>query len=834
MKIRTSIIIAIYVMLSAAHLTAQTTTISGQIRDADTGEALPFVNISLKGTNQGTISDMEGKFSFSTTQKADSLTISYLGYKKQILPVIQGEHNKFDIEMQMTGIQLGEVTVMPGKVPEDILLQLIKERRKINKPKELDYYSYDIYNKLEFDLNNISGDFGSNRLTKSFEFLEDYVDTALVSEKKYLPFFISETFSKIYYQKKPEKELEFIEANKISGIDNESLKRYTGDMYQDVDIYDHVVNILGRGFISPLGRMGKAYYEYRLSDTTWQDDRWCYRLEFSPKRQHEPTMEGFVWINDTTFAVKSFEISLSETANINFVDSLVAEKHFTQINDSIWLIKKDRIFIDFNLLDSREGFFGRKTSHYSNHKINQEVDSSIFEKSYPSNLIYLDSIGKTDSVFWDAKRPEKLSKREQEIYQMVDTIKNVKAFRQWETVLTTIVTGYYTAGPVELGPIYSWVSANPVEGTRLRFGMRTSNNFSKKLMLRGYGAWGFGDEIWKYGGGFTYMFDVLPRKALYFDASRDYLQSGDKLNALRTDNVLSTLLRRPGDLHMFLAEKWGISYEHEFIEGISAIAGIRTQKIFAPPDKSFRLKNSDDPVAQQQYQEISQLESSEFTFGLHLAPDEKFMRGKFERISLGTKKPVINLNLSWAPGQLFTNTDNYWKTSVNYKHKLRLYPLGVLHYAMEAGKLFGNTAYPFLFVHKGNQSFAYYDYAFNLMNFYEFVSDEYISIYAEHKFQGFFLNHIPLLRKLEWREHIGFKGSYGRISKKNREYNMLPDYIHNFTTLDGTRELPYMEMNAGISNIFKILRIDAVWRLSHLKNDNIYQFAVMAKLEIDF
>ncbi|MEA3447874.1 MAG: DUF5686 family protein [Bacteroidota bacterium] len=813
---------------------SQNTVITGNVKDAESEDPLPFVNISLKGTKHGTITDIDGNFSLNVSHPGDTLVVSYLGYKTIKRPVKKGHKQHFDISMRMVGIQLGEVVVMPGKKPEDILLDLIQERKKINKPKSLDYYAYDVYNKLEFDLNNISGDFGSGKLTKSFEFLKDYVDTANVSKKSFIPFFISESFSSIYYRKQPKKELEFVKANKISGINNQSLKRFTGDMYQDVDIYENVITVLGKGFISPLGNMGKVYYDYQLTDTSYQDNRWCYRLEFMPRRKHEPTIEGYVYINDTTFAVKGFEVSLSETANINFVDSLVAEKHYVQIEDSIWLIKKDRIFVDFNLVDTREGFFGRKTSYYSNHKINEKVDKSVFEKSYPSNLIYTDSVETTNKAFWEEKRPEKLSTREAEIYDMVDTIKTVKAFKRWETILTTIVTGYYSAGPVDLGPIYSYISANPIEGTRLRLGFKTNTDFSPKLKLESFGAYGFGDEIWKYGGGFTYMFDVLPRRAIHFFAAHDYLQMGDRLNALRTDNVLGTLLRRPGDIHMYMATNWDIHYEYEFIEGISLFAGMETNNILARPNHDFQIRPADASDTPPAYQTENHLQSTEFNIGLHLAPGEKFVRGKFNRISLGTKKPVINLNLGYAPMNYFSNQYEYLSVSLNYKHKIQLYPLGVLHYAIEGGKVFGTAPFPFLFVHKGNQSFAYYDYSFNLMNFYEFVSDTYMSIYAEHRFEGFFLSHIPLMRKLEWREHIGFKATYGQINENNKEVIVFPPHVHDFRTLDDTRELPYMEVNAGISNILKILRIDAVWRLSHLKNPNIYPFAVMAKLQIDF
>jgi hypothetical protein len=113
------------------------------------------------------------------------------------------------------------------------------------------------------------------------------------------------------------------------------------------------------------------------------------------------------------------------------------------------------------------------------------------------------------------------------------------------------------------------------------------------------------------------------------------------------------------------------------------------------------------------------------------------------------------------------------------------------------------------------------------MNYFEFVSDQYISVYYTHHFEGFFLNHIPLMRKLKWRE-VGFvKGVIGTMTEQNKSYNELPSISH-------TLEKPYMEAGVGIENIFKILRIDAIWRLSHFENTNSKRFGVFGTLYFAF
>jgi len=114
-----------------------------------------------------------------------------------------------------------------------------------------------------------------------------------------------------------------------------------------------------------------------------------------------------------------------------------------------------------------------------------------------------------------------------------------------------------------------------------------------------------------------------------------------------------------------------------------------------------------------------------------------------------------------------------------------------------------------------------------MMNYYEFVSDKYLKVYYTHHFNGFFLNRIPLLRKLKWRE-VGFvTGLVGGMDEKNRNYSVFPDGMY-------TLDKPYFEAGAGIENIFKIIRVDAVWRLSYLDHPNVSPFGVRVSLRFDF
>jgi hypothetical protein len=142
-----------------------------------------------------------------------------------------------------------------------------------------------------------------------------------------------------------------------------------------------------------------------------------------------------------------------------------------------------------------------------------------------------------------------------------------------------------------------------------------------------------------------------------------------------------------------------------------------------------------------------------------------------------------------------------------------LYPVGFSTYLIQAGKIWGDVPFPFLKVHEGNETYAFDTNAFNLMDYQEFVSDMYISLFYEHHFQGFFLNKIPLFRKLKWREIAGIRLLKGSFDEKKHYGLLLPG------EMKGLSSVPYTEFSVGLENILKVLRVDAVWRFNY--NDNL-------------
>ncbi|MCF8369551.1 MAG: DUF5686 and carboxypeptidase regulatory-like domain-containing protein [Bacteroidales bacterium] len=801
----------------------QETKIMGIVSDKVTHEPIPFANIYFQGTTIGVTSDFDGNFSIDTKTPTDTLVASVMGYYKKSTIVRKGIFQTINFELEEKNFNLPEVVILAGENPAEILLRKIIANKDKNTKKEFDAYQYETYNKIEIDANNISEKFKNRKILKPFKFIFDYVDTSAVNGKTYLPIFLSESLSDFYFRKDPRSEKEVIKAAKISGIENESALQFLGNMFQQYNIYDNYITIFQKNFVSPIADFGINSYKYYLVDSNYFADKWCYKIMFKPRRKQELTFTGHFWVHDTTYAIKSFELKIAEDANINYINDLVMIQEFEYIEDKYWMVVKDMGIGDFNVLEDNYtllGFFGKKSTTYRNFKFNQLLEKKFY--STPTDVVVQDKAYKQEESFWEEHRHEVLTKDEKTIYQMIDTLQNLPAFKTWVDIVETIVTGYYERNKFEFGPYASLLSFNAIEGARIRVGGRTTSKFNEQFRLSGHIAYGEKDDRFKYGIGFLYLPNNNPRRAFGANYRYDIEQLGNSPNAFREDFFFAALFRRNPADKLSLTNEYKFYYEHEWFSGFINKINFMHKDIIPIGNAKVEVNNSlGDAYI------LDKITTTEVGFEGRFAYNEKFLMSDFERVSVGTKYPIIGFKYSYGIPNAFGSQYEYHRAAIGIRHWFNILNIGWSKYNLEAGKIWGTLPFPLLELHPGNETFLFDEYAFNLMNFFEFVSDEYVSMYYTHHFDGFFLNHIPLMRKLKWRE-VGFlKGVIGTLSDANKNYNELPDITH-------TLEKPYIEAGVGIENIFKVVRIDGIWRLSHLDNNNSNKFALFLSLYFTF
>lgn len=808
-------------------LQAQTTKVSGKIADAVSREPLPFVNIIFKGTTVGATTDVEGNYSLSTDQKVDSIIISYVGYNKVTRVVKRGQVQTINIGLTQ-GVELAAVEVRPGENPAHRILRKIIAHKPKNDRENLDSYEYDLYNKVEFDLNNISEKFKDSKLMEPFSFIFDNIDSSNAKEKPYLPVFMTEALSDYYYRKSPQTHNEIIKASKVAGVQNASVSQFMGDMYQNVDIYNNTILLLGKNFISPISDNALLFYKFYLIDSMVIDGHKCYQLQFKPKRKQELTFSGNLWAADSSFAIKQIEMSIADDANINYINTANIVQTYTVVQDSVWMMTKERMMIDFNPFPIEKknkpmmGVYGRKTSSYSNFKINESRPPGDY--SLTENLRVADDAFKKSDAYWREHRLDTLSKNEKEIYKMVDTLQTLPAYHTWVDVIQIFATGYKVKGNFEYGPYYNILSFNEIEGTRFRFGGRTSNQFSKWYELSGYVAYGNRDEKFKYDLGMRAFITKQPRAlvGMYYKNDNEIL--GQSQNGFTTDNILASVFRIAPLRNLTNVKETQAYIEREWFTGFNTKLSFYNRQMMPLGDFHYEYQKSPGETAF-----LDHITTSEVRALARLAYDEKYVQGEFTRTALGvTKYPVIQAQYTLGIKNLFGGNYDYQKFTINWDHRVRVSPIGYFDYVLEYGKIWGAVPYPLMELHGGNETYIYDLYAFNTMNYYEFVSDEYASATFSHHFDGFFFNRIPLLRKLKWREVVGGKALIGKVSERNRQLLIFPDHLNDLS------RGPYFETSAGIENIFKVFRIDGVWRLSYLDNPRAVPFIIKASLQFTF
>ncbi len=818
------ILLITVILFSSTDLCAQITRVHGKVYDPLTNEVIPFASVHFPGTSIGVNTDIDGRYQISTSAVVDSIRATFIGYLPATIAVRKGRDQEINFALRINKFDLPEVVIKAGENPAIILLRKIIENKPLNDRERLSAFKYESYNKLEFDINNITEKFMNKRLFRPFNFIFDYMDTTASNKKPFLPVFLTETVSDVYYKKNPRQRKEIIKASKVSGVENQTVTKYLGDLYSNINIYDNYIYLFGKGFISPISGISQIYYKYMLMDSALLENKWCYKITFHPRRKQELTFSGEIWVHDSTFAIRKLNLRISPDANINFIEDLAIVQDYTYVNNRQWMLGREVLVVNLAATETKTkqttGFIGRKTTYYRNFELDEPMEENFFSGS---EIDMNPDATQKDLAYWDSTRAESLTESERKIYTMIDTIKSIPAYKRYANAVRIMATGFTEAGWFEIGPLYSFISKNQVEGIRLRFGGQTSNKFSTRLVMSAYSAYGLKDERIKYGGTARFFTSKRPRQYFGFEYKKDVEQLGKSANAFTDDNIFATLLRRSpsNKLNDVVQEKF--YFEHEWVEGFSNRISIVHSEFKPRGNLNYTYYKNELKT-----DSTNSLNNSEISLHIRFAYKERYVSGQVDRISLGSDYPVINVLYSRGIRDILNSNFEYDKLLLRIEDYFYLGNFGLFNIRGEAGKIFQALPYPLLFIHPGNNSFVYDKTSFNLMNYYEFVSDQYMSVKAEHHFGGIFFDRIPALRKLKWREVASFSAVSGRLSSKNRHLLASPDVFSDLS------EKPYLEASVGIENIFKVLRIDNVWRLSYLNNPDIAKVAIMGTIAITF
>jgi len=691
---------------------------------------------------------------------------------------------------------------------------------------------------IQFALCNIPQKFAKDNLVGKFKFLFENIDTTKRIGKSVLPLYIKESISDHYYRKNPEATKEIVRAEKTNNLDdyldNKGVSANIDFLYQNINIYDNEIMFLTNKFLSPIALSAPDFYRFFIIDTIPVNNIRCIRLFFEPRNTADFLFHGYLYITlDGNFAIRKIDMGINKHINIDWVKDIAITQDFDQFGQQTWFLAKDEISIDFGIVKNSMGLYGQRTISYKDYKIDEPVSEKLFRG--PQKVERIEA-GEDSSDYWTAHRYVPLSRSEQGTYTTIDSMKKMPEFKKRMKIVMLIATDFLNLGTVEIGPVDSFYSYNTVEGSRFRLGGRTTPVFSKKINFDGYMAYGIADNKLKYTAGVTYSFTPrtiyqFPVKSLRVSLQNETSIPGQDLQLSEQDNILLSFKRGLNDKFLF-NNSIHIEYLNEFENHFSYNLGYSYTREMAEGILNF---SSNDSVILDK--SMRSLNISELHVSLRYAPNESFYQGKLYRYPTRNKYPVIQLQCD-AGSRLLNNDFNYLRLQLDVGKRFFVSVLGYADVYVEAGKLFGQVPYPLLFIHRANQSFTYQKYSYNLMNFLEFVSDQYAGLNVDYCFNGFIFNKIPLIKKLKLRELVTFKILYGGLSNTNNPlyHNNLFRFPADSNGVPQTFTLdkqPYIEAGVGISNIFRVFRVDLVKRFSYLTNPNVSSIGVRFLFRFD-
>ena len=832
--------------------------IQGVVTDSLTNEPIPYLSVFYEGKGVGSITDNDGNYKVETRKGWNKLTFSAVGYVTKVVNIIPGVTKNLNVRMRPDDIMLDEVVVKPKREkysrknnPAVELMKKVIAHKKNNKLSENDYYQYNKYQKITMSLNDVTPEMLEKGMYKKMPFLKDQIELCEETNKFILPISVDETASQKIYRKHPKSEKTIIKGMSSTGVNElfatgDMLSTVLKDVFTDVNIYDNDIRLLQYPFISPISSSDAiSFYKFYIMDTTFVDKDKCFHLTFVPNNSQDFGFTGHLYVlADSSYTVKKCTMNLPKKSGVNFVDNMDIIQEFEQLPNGEWVLKTDDMIVEMTLMKIMQGFQIRRTTRYSDYAFD-ELPQQLFKRK-GAEIKEADAMMRGDD-FWNQYRPVPLTQTESSMDMLVKRLEQMPGFKYVIFVLKAFIENFVETGTkehpskVDIGPVNTMNSNNYIDGLRLRMSAQTTANLNPHLFFKGYYAYGFKDHRSKYMGEVEYSFNKkeylpreFPKNSITFSYQYDVMSPTDKFLKTDKDNVFVSFKTSTVD-QMSYVRNIALKYENETQFGLKTTVEVK-HSTDEPTGGLAYITNDDQKTL------VPEIQTMEASLAFRYAPGETFVNTKQRRIPVSFDAPVFTLSHTAGFKGVLGGEYNYNLTEIGLYKRFWFSSWGKIDMFVKGGAQWNKVPFPLLIMPAANLSYILQRETFNLINNMEFLNDRYASLDVSWDLNGKIFNRIPLLKKLKWREAIGFKMLYGHLTDKNNPMKHPGDSeLFLFPTRDGRPtsfvmdpKTPYMECSVGIHNIFKILHIDYVRRLNYLDHPDANKWGVRFMVMMTF
>ena len=832
--------------------------IQGVVTDSLTNDPIPYLSVFYEGKGVGSITDNDGHYKVETRKGWNKLTFSAVGYVTKVVNIIPGVTKNLNVRMRPDDIMLDEVVVKPKREkysrknnPAVELMKKVIAHKNNNKLSENDYYQYNKYQKITMSLNDVTPEMLEKGMYKKMPFLKDQIELCEETNKFILPISVDETASQKIYRKHPKSEKTIIKGMSSTGVNElfatgDMLSTVLKDVFTDVNIYDNDIRLLQYPFISPISSSDAiSFYKFYIMDTTFVDKDKCFHLTFVPNNSQDFGFTGHLYVlADSSYTVKKCTMNLPKKSGVNFVDNMDIIQEFEQLPNGEWVLKTDDMIVEMTLMKIMQGFQIRRTTRYSDYAFD-ELPQQLFKRK-GAEIKEADAMMRGDD-FWNQYRPVPLTQTESSMDMLVKRLEQMPGFKYVIFVLKAFIENFVETGTkdnpskVDIGPVNTMISNNYIDGLRLRMSAQTTANLNPHLFFKGYYAYGFKDHRSKYMGEVEYSFNKkeylpreFPKNSITFSYQYDVMSPTDKFLKTDKDNVFVSFKTSTVD-QMSYVRNIALKYENETQFGLKTTVEVK-HSTDEPTGGLAYITNDDQKTL------VPEIQTMEASLAFRYAPGETFVNTKQRRIPVSFDAPVFTLSHTTGFKGVLGGEYNFNLTEVGLYKRFWFSSWGKIDMFVKGGAQWNKVPFPLLIMPAANLSYILQRETFNLINNMEFLNDRYASLDVSWDLNGKIFNRIPLLKKLKWREAIGFKMLYGHLTDKNNPMKHPGDSeLFLFPTRDGRTtsfvmdpKTPYMECSVGIHNIFKILHIDYVRRLNYLDHPDANKWGVRFMVMMTF
>ena len=807
-------------------------TIKGVVVDEETGDTIPKTGVQYKNSNISTACDKNGFFTIER-RNDEYLTFSAVGYKTLSILIGPNTPSEMRITLKSETKRLNEVTIKAkrGKYsrknnPAVELMKRVIAAKKRTDLSNHDYYQFNKYQKLTFAINDISPAQLENEKTQKKQWLINQIEVCQYNNKLILPLSVDETVTQNLFRKDPKNEKTIVLGQNTTGVNDliqtgDVLNTVIKDVFTDVDIYDDQIRLLQYPFTSPIGKDAIDFYRFYIVDTLYVDNDECYHLQFVPNNQQDFGFRGELWVlTDTTLHVKKCKLTLPKKTDVNFTDNLSILQEYTKLPNGEWALTTDDMIVEMSVVKFMTKFIVIRTTRMSNYAFNKIPDREFKGKA---KIKYDPNSKMRDDDFWATNRMVHLTNGESSMSSFITGLSNTKGFKYILFGLKALIENFVETGKksyVDIGPINTMISTNFIDGLRTRLSAQTTANLSPHFFLSGYYARGWKSHKDYYKGQLTYSFNKkeympweFPKRTITFTSTYDVCSPSDKFMPTDKDNVFTAFKWTEVDKMMFY-NRQELAFEYEQYWGLKTTVKLKTEENEACGSLYFK------PLATYGGANVNRIRTTEASFQLRYSPGETYVNTKQRRLRVNFDPPVFTISHTVGVKGVLGGDYDYNLTEASIYKRFWLNSWGKLDVSVKGGVQWNKVPFPLLIMPAANLSYIVEDETFNLINNMEFLNDRYASLDVSWDLNGKLFNRIPLIKKLKWREWLGIRCLWGTLTDKNNptlERNagdpVLMQFPEGSYIMDPKR--PYIELVAGIHNIFKLLHVEYIHRLNY-------------------